>query len=85
VTRVKKESLPYFILGGCLTSIGWYALFNALHMGRVGIVTPIAVSYSLVTMSFSYLFLRDVEHVNRWVVCGTLLVVGGILLLCLGK
>jgi|GEM_PF-3315236 len=84
VTKVKKESLPYFILGGCLTSIGWYALFNALHIGRVGIVTPIAVSYSLVTMSFSYFFLRDVEIVNKWVVCGTLFVVGGILLLCLG-
>lgn len=85
VTKVERGSLPYFLAGGLLTSIGWYALFNALHIGRVGIVTPIAVSYSLVTMSFSYFFLRDVEHINRWVACGTLLVVGGILLLCLGR
>ena len=83
--EVKKESLFCFLIGGCLTCIGWYALFHALHIGRVSIITPIATSYSLITLLFGYLFLRDVERITKRIVIATVLVVGGIVLLCLGK
>ena len=83
--EVKRGSLACFLAGGCLTCIGWYALFHALHIGRVSIVTPIATSYSLITLLFGYLFLRDVERITKSIVISTVLVVGGIVLLCLGK
>ncbi len=82
---VKKESLRYFLMGGCMTSMGWYSLFHALHIGRVSIVTPIATSYSLITLAFGYLFLRDVERITGRIVIATVLVVSGIVLLCVGQ
>jgi bacterial/archaeal transporter family protein len=83
--EVRRGSLLYFLMAGCSTCIAWYSLFHALHLERVSIVTPIATSYSLLTLVLSQLFLRDVERITRHVVVATVLVVGGIAALCLGK
>jgi uncharacterized membrane protein len=72
-------------MAGCSTCIAWYSLFHALHLERVSIVTPIATSYSLLTLLLGQLFLREVERITRPVVVATVLVVGGIAALCLGK
>jgi uncharacterized membrane protein len=85
LSKVTRQSFIYFLLGGGATCVAWYSLFNALHIGKVSIVTPIATSYSLVTLFFSYVLLRKVERINRRIVAATLLVVGGIILLSLAK
>ncbi len=79
--QVKKQSFIYFIMGGISTCIGWLALFSALNIGKVVIVTPIATSYSLVTLLLSYLLLRKVERLSLKVVVATILIVGGVILL----
>ena len=82
---LKKESLFYFVIGGSLTCLGWYALFNALHLGRVSIVTPIATSYSLVTLLLSYLLLRETERITPKIVLATILVIAGVVMLSVAK
>jgi hypothetical protein len=54
-------------------------------IGRVAIVTPIATSYSLFTLFLSYLFLRDMERMSSKIIFGTILIVGGVILLSLVK
>ena len=68
-------------MGGISTCIGWLALFSALNIGKVVIVTPIATSYSLVTLLLSYLLLRKVERLSLKIVVATILIVGGVILL----
>jgi uncharacterized membrane protein len=85
LSKVTRRSFIYFLLGGGATCVAWYSLFNALHIGKVSIVTPIATSYSVVTLFFSYVLLRKVERINRRIVAATVLVVGGIILLSLAK
>jgi uncharacterized membrane protein len=83
--EVKKQSLVYFLLGGVTTCIGWFALFTALSIGKVSIVTPIATSYSLVTLLLSYVLLRRVELITPKIVVATILVVGGVVMLSVLK
>jgi len=83
--QMKSISLVFFMLGGVATCIGWFALFHALDLGRVSIVTPIATSNSLVTLLISYLFLRHLERVTVRILLATVLVVGGVILLSVAK
>jgi uncharacterized membrane protein len=83
--EVRKRSLVYFFLGGVGTCIGWLSLFTALSLGRVSIVTPIATSYSLVTLLMSYVLLRRVERITLRILLATVLVVGGVVLLSISK
>lgn len=85
LAHVKKRRFIYFFLGGCATCIAWLSFFHALNIGRVAIVTPIATSYSLFTLSLSYLFLRDMERMGSKIIFGTILIVGGVILLSLVK
>ncbi len=83
--QIKKESLVYFLVGGGVTCVAWLSLFHALSMGRIVIVTPIAASYSFVTLLLSYLLLREVERFSLKIGIATVLIVGGIALLSLTK
>ncbi len=81
--RIKKQSYVYFIMGGIATSIAWVSIFNALNIGRIVIVMPIANSYSLLTLFLSYILLHEVELINSKIVMATILIVVGIILLYL--
>ncbi len=83
--QVKKKSFIYFVIGGCLTCIGWLSFFHALNIGKVVIVAPIVDSYSLLTLFLSFLLLRNVEQMSLKIVVATFLIVGGVLLLSLIK
>jgi uncharacterized membrane protein len=83
--QIRKQSFFYFIIAGIATCTGWLALFHALNIGKVIIVSPIATSYSLVTLVLSYLFLRKVERLSFKIVVATILIVGGIILLSVLK
>lgn len=85
LARMGKKGLSYFILAGVMTCVAWLSLFSALNIGRVALVSPVANSYSLATMFLSYIFLRDVERITAKIIIATVLVVGGIFLLVLGR
>jgi drug/metabolite transporter, DME family len=83
--QVNRQSLFYFVMGGAATCIGWFALFSALDLGRVTIVSPIATSYALVTLLLSYVLLRKTERITLKIVIATFLVVGGVVTLSVAK
>jgi uncharacterized membrane protein len=83
--QIKKRSLLYFVMGGCVTCVGWFCLFQALSIGRVSIVTPVATSYSVIILILNFALLRNLERVTPKMVMATILVVGGIALLSLVK
>ncbi len=85
LTRIGRNGLLYFTLGGVMTCVAWLSLFSALNIGKVALVSPIANSYSLATLFISYLFLKDVERITWKTIVATCLVVGGIFLLILGR
>ena len=75
----------YLFLFGWMCNLHRMAFFHAFNIGRVAIVTPIATSYSLFTLFLSYLFLRDMERMSSKIIFGTILIVGGVILLSLVK
>ena len=83
--NIGKKGLTYFVMGGAMTCVAWLSFFSALNIGRVTLVAPIASSYSLVTMFLSYVFLRNVERITITTVVATGFVVGGIVLLIVGR
>ena len=83
--QVKKQSFIYFIMGGGATCIAWLSFFNALNIGNIVIVSPIASCYSLVTLLLGYLLFRNVEQIGLKIIVATILIVGGVVLLSLGK
>lgn len=83
--QIKKQSLTYFFMAGGATCIAWLSIFHALNIGRIVIVSPIASSYSLVTLFLSYLLLRNTEQISLKIVLSTILIVGGIIVLSFAK
>jgi uncharacterized membrane protein len=83
--QVEKQSLAYFFMSGGTTCIAWLSLFYALSIGRVVIVSPVASSYSLVTLFLSYVLLRNTERISLKIIVAAILIIGGVVLLSLGK
>jgi len=63
----------------------WLALFQALSIGRVSIVSPIAGCSSLITLLLSMALLRDTERITVKIVFATFLIVGGVVTLSLAR
>lgn len=85
LSAVKKQSIPYFIMAGGASSIGWISLFYALHIGKVVIVSPLANLSTLITLILGFTLLRDTEQITFKVVIAGILVVGGVILLSLAN
>ena len=83
--KVSKNGLTYFIMGGMMTCVAWLSYFSALNIGRVALVAPIANSYSLLTMFLSYVGLRNLERITIATIVATGCVVGGIVILIVGR
>jgi len=75
---VPRRALGYFVLTGVLGAMGLTSLFVGLDYGRVAIVTVLSGTSPLVALSVTYLFMGDIERVDRRVVIGAILVVLGI-------
>jgi len=80
-----RRGLVYFLIAGIVGCITWLALFQALHLGRVSVVTPIAGSYCLVTLLLSMIFLRGVERITGKIIASTLMIVGGVIIISLAR
>jgi drug/metabolite transporter (DMT)-like permease len=71
----------YFAAGGIFSALGVTGLFLALERAQVVIVSPVSSTNPLFTLILAAIFLREVEQLNLRVVIGSLLVVGGVIVL----
>jgi drug/metabolite transporter (DMT)-like permease len=71
-------------LAGICQGLAVASLFQALSRAPVTVVSPINASSPLITLALAHLFLRRLESVNLLLVMGTVLSVGGVVMVVLG-
>ena len=77
------RALKYFGFAGFISSIAFLLYFMALNSSYIVKIQPITGANPLFALIFSYIFLRDVERINRQAILATLLIVSGIALIAL--
>lgn len=78
---VGARDMLYICLSGLATGASWLCYYRALQLGEAGIVVPIDKLSVVVTIAFSYIFLK--EKLSKKALLGlVLIVVGTLLLLC---
>ena len=83
--RKKKSSVLFFLLAGLASGSGALSSFFALSMAPVVIVSPIQNTYPLFALLFARIFLARLERITLRLVLGAVFVVGGVVLITLGK
>ncbi len=83
ISNISQFSLLFLILSGLATGLSWLFYFRALQIGNASQVAPIDKLSLALTLLLSILILR--EKVTLTVILGTLLMIGGALLVGLGK
>jgi uncharacterized membrane protein len=81
--NLDRRALKYFSFSGVISSVAFLLYFMALNFSYIVKIQPISGSNPLFALIFSYIFLRDVEPVNRQTILATLLIVSGITLVTL--
>jgi uncharacterized membrane protein len=81
VIEINKNAVKYFGFSGFISSVAFLFYFLALNSSFVVKIQPIAGSNPLFALLFSYIFLRDVEHINSRIILATILIVIGIVLI----
>lgn len=79
IRKIDKKSLIFICFSGITTGISWLCYYRALQDGQASIVVPIDKLSILVTIAFSFFFLK--EKMTKKAVSGLVLVVAGTLLL----
>lgn len=77
--------LGYAALSGLAAATGVNCTYFALQQADVVVVAPIVSANPLFTLILAGLFLSRQENVNRWLVLGTAITVGGVSLVVLGS
>jgi bacterial/archaeal transporter family protein len=81
LTKTRKHGFFFALAAAGCNTVAAVAYFGALSMGKVALVVPISCIYPLFTLMAVLLFLQKSEPIDVWTVLGTLLIVGGILLI----
>lgn len=76
---VGARDMLYICLSGLATGASWLCYYRALQLGEAGIVVPIDKLSVVVTIAFSYIFLK--EKLSKKALLGLVLIVAGTLLL----
>ncbi len=71
-------------LAGLLQGLAVASLFHAFSRAPVTIVTPIYASQPIIALALASVFLRELESVDWLLAAGTLLSVGGVIMVILG-
>jgi drug/metabolite transporter (DMT)-like permease len=71
-------------LAGLLQGLAVACLFQAVSRAPVTVVTPIYASQPIIALLLAWLFLRRLETIGIILALGTLLSVGGVILVVLG-
>ena len=85
VARQSPGFLVYAGLSGLAAATGVNCTYFALQQAEVVVVAPIVSANPLFTLILASLFLSAQENVNRWLVLGTMITVGGVALVVLGS
>ncbi|MFC1906861.1 EamA family transporter [Chloroflexota bacterium] len=83
--KQKKRAIVLFVISGAAAGSAVTMYFFALSMAPVVIIAPIAYSYPMFALLFSYLFLGQLEKITMRIVMGTVAVVAGIALVIIGQ
>jgi transporter family protein len=81
--KTNKNGLMYFIGSGIVISIAWIAMFNALMIGNVSVVSSIIGGYPLFSLVLSYIALKGTEDFGLNVILGSLIIVIGVVIISL--
>ncbi len=73
----RRPPLAPFVLTGFLYGLSYISLFEALHRGRVTVVSPLVATEALWGVGLSVLLLRRQELVGRRLLLGAVLIVAG--------
>jgi bacterial/archaeal transporter family protein len=79
IRSIDRQSWLFIVLSGFATGGSWLCYYRALHDGPASIVVPIDKLSILLTIAFSYIFLK--EKLSRKALGGLALLVAGTLLL----
>jgi drug/metabolite transporter, DME family len=79
--RVNHNSLRFFLAAALVATTAQVANFIALGRGQMSVIIPLLNTTPLFTVFFSAMFLRKVETVNLRIICGAILMVGGVVLI----
>ena len=75
--RLHRQGLAWSSLAGVCISIGILSMYSALNSGMVIVVSPVVATYPLFTFLITLLFRQ--EHLSLRILCGVVLVVGGLI------
>ena len=79
IKNIDKKSWIFICLSGITTGLSWLCYYRALQDGEASIVVPIDKLSILVTVIFSYIFLK--EKLNKKSFIGLIIMVAGTLIL----
>jgi len=77
--HMNRTSLRFFFAAAVVASVAQVANFTALSRGQMSVIIPLLNITPLFSVFFSALFLRDSETVNLRIICGAILMVGGVI------
>ena len=77
IKAIDRKELAFISLSGLATGASWLCYYYAIQNGVVSVVVPIDKLSIIVTVAFSYLFLR--EHLSKKALAGLVLMVLGTL------
>lgn len=81
IKNIDKKSWIFICLSGVTTGLSWLCYYRALQIGKVSVVVPIDKLSIVVTIGFSYIFLK--EKLTKMAGVGLILIVIGTLILLL--
>lgn len=79
--QINRKCLPYYGGAALIAVCAQLMTFAALNRIAVSVASPLLSTTPLFLIAFTALFLRDVEKINRFVIIGVALLVGGIALI----
>lgn len=75
VRRVDRHDLKFILLSGIATGLSWLCYYRALQDGQASVVVPLDKLSIVVTIAFSYVFLK--ERLSKRALIGFALLVAG--------
>ena len=81
IGQISGKSLLFLVLSGLSTGASWLCYYYAIQNGTVSVVVPIDKMSILVTVVFSYLFLK--EKIIKKAAAGLVLMLAGTLLMAM--
>jgi drug/metabolite transporter (DMT)-like permease len=81
----KSKAIWLLLISGVAAACGIIANFFALAMAPVVIVSPLQSTSPIFALLMSHLFLRHLERITLKLILGSILVVGGVILITLGR